>query len=169
MGKAGIKFTTTLLLSFIMFFTIFPQSVSAQEKAALSLMILNAGYHLDVKTGNDNHFSLEVRNVGTTTMNDIQLSSDMVGGWSIEFTPAVISSLSPGSVQIVDINIKPASNLTGKVHYIRLFATSGIFQTVQSYEVEVKTAPVWLWVIIAVAVIAIASFVLIFLKTGRRG
>ncbi len=153
---------------FMTFCLLIPQKAIAQEKNALSLMILNAGYHLEIKAGQDNHFSLEVRNVGTTTMDNIRLSSDMVGGWEIDFIPVEIPSLSPGSVQIIDINIKPSSNLTGKVHYIRIFAVSGAFQTMQSYEVEVQTAPVWRWIVIAIAIIVIALFVLIFLKIGRR-
>jgi len=154
-------------LAFIVFLC--PKSVDAQDKSALSLMILNTGYSLEVEAGNDNHFPLEVRNLGTTTFDNIRLSSDMVGGWIIEFTPVEIQSLSPGSVQIIDVNIRPSSNLSEKVHYIRLFATSGAFQTVQSYQLEVKTAPIWLWVVIVVAIVAATLFVFIYLRMGRRG
>jgi len=132
-------------------------------------MMINSGYRLEVKAGQDNHFSLELRNVGITTMDNIRLSSDYISDWTIDLSPVEIASLSPGNIQIIDVNIRPTSKPSGKVHYIRFFATSGAFQTVQSFEVEVKTAPVWLWVVIGFAVLVIAVFVVIFLKVGRRG
>lgn len=168
MRNTGIKIGLILMVAVMATFSIHPPKAIAQEKAALSLVILNAGYNLEVKAGKDNHFSLEVRNVGITTMDNIRLSSDMVGGWDIEFNPVEIPSLSPGNVQIVDVNIKPSSNLSEKVHYIRIFATSGTFQTLQSYEIKIKTGPVWLWIVIAIAVVVIAAFLLIFLRMGKH-
>ena len=163
-GKAGLFLAAIAIMSCCFC----PQRAAAQDKAALSIMILNTGYNLEVNAGKDNHFSLEVRNVGTTTMNNIRLSSDEIGDWEIEFTPEEIQSLSPGSVQVVDVNIKPSSNVSGKAHYIRIFATSGVFQTLQSYQVEIHTGPVWLWVVIAVAITVIVIFIAVFLRMGRH-
>jgi uncharacterized membrane protein len=163
-----VKVWSVLVILTVAVLCVLPQRTIAQNKTDLIMTIINSGYHIEVKAGQDNHFALEVRNIGTTTLNNILLSSDVVDGWTIDFVPTEIKYLSPGSVQIVDINMKPSSNPPGGIQYIRFFATAGVFQTVQSFEVEVKMVPLWFWAVIGIAVAVIAAFVFIFLRMGRR-
>ena len=63
------------------------QPVLAQVKTTdLTLYLRNSqnNYSNVVKAGQDNKFFLEVRNIGTERINNIQFSSDVSGDWIVD-------------------------------------------------------------------------------------
>jgi uncharacterized membrane protein len=145
-----------------------PQQASAQDKSALVMSFLNTGYTVDVTAGRDNHYSLELRNIGQDTLNDIRLTSDLMSGWIITFSPARVSELGPGNVQFVDVNFHPPTSPQPGNQYFRIIATAGSYQTIQGYQLHIKSAPVLLWVLIGISVVVVAVFAFIFLRSRSK-
>ncbi len=157
----------TVVISLVLF--LLPQSAFAQDKTDLSLFLLPAHYPYEVKAGEDNIFYLEVRNYGTTDITDIVFSADKPEGWTIEFSPGQFNSIASGSLQTVDVNIRPPLDATKGKHDITIIATATEMRKVANFELEIKAASYWLWVGIGVAVVVVAGFILVFLRMGWRG
>jgi uncharacterized membrane protein len=140
----------------------------AQDRTDLFLTLLPFGYEVDATAGEDNRFFLELRNAGTTTITDIQLSSDHPDGWEIELVPGSLDTLGAGSLQTVGLNIRPAANASRGDHQVSIIATANEITKVQSFVVDVQLASHWLWVLLAAAIVAVAAFVIVFVFVGRR-
>lgn len=159
------------LLATALLVTIFlaPQPTLAQgERTDLSLRLTPYRYNVEVTPGEDNIFYLEVKNEGTTTITNIALSSTQPEDWVIDFKPDRIDSLSPDSLKIVDVNIRPPQNTTRERIKIDLIATTNEMRGVESIWVTVKTASIWLWVGIGAIVVVVAIFVLFFFRLSRQ-
>ena len=85
-----------------------PQPAIAQEAKIDLILRLVGDYNYEVNAGKDNAFYLEIRNNGNQTVTNLRLSADKPEDWVIEFRPGVINYLGAGSVQTVDVNIKPS-------------------------------------------------------------
>jgi len=132
------------------------------------MSFLNTGYTIEVTAGRDNHFSLELRNIGQDTLTDIQLTTDMMLGWTITFSPARVPELGPGNVHLVDVNFRPPTSPPPQNQYFRIIATAGSYQTIQGYQLHIKSAPALLWVLIGISVVVVAVFAFIFLRNRSK-
>ena len=164
-SKTLWTFLVTALLMAILLMT---KPILAQLRTDLSLTLLPSSYYREIKAGKDNIFYLEIRNTGDTTITNIKLSSDKPENWVIDFNPENMGSLSPDSLQIVDVNIKPPGSASNSEQRINLIATANEIRRVESLFVTVETASVWLWIGIAVVVVVIAVFVFIFIRFDRE-
>ena len=174
-GKHRITSKVCRLLLFIaslMPILLLTQPALAQrERLALSLWLRDSrnNYNNEVRADQDNKFFLEVRNTGTTLITNIRLSVEEPEGWAIEIKPAEISSLSAGSLNTVDVNIKPVGKATKEGHQVTFIAESNeIPKTVGSFWITVKPAQFWIWVWIAAGVVVVAGFVLVYRRFGRQ-
>ena len=125
-------------------------------------------YNNEATAGQDNKFFLEVRNTGTKSITNIRLSAEEPEGWVIDFKPAEIDYLSPGSLQTVDVNIKLPRNVGRGGHEINFFAEANEIHKVQRFWVTVKMASLWVWVGVGGVLIVVAAFVLIYMRFGRQ-
>jgi uncharacterized membrane protein len=164
-GKAFWLFLVTAVLLTVF---LLPQPTFAQGRTDLTLTLLPYRYNFEITAGKDNLFYLEVRNTGTTTVTNIRLSSDKPEGWVIDFRPDRIDSLSPGSLQTVDVNIKPSGDAAKGELRVNIIATANEIRKVESLWVTVKIASYWLWVGIGIAVVVVAAFIFIFMRFGRQ-
>jgi uncharacterized membrane protein len=141
------------------------QQVFAQPKTTdLTLWLRGPqnNYSNVVKAGQDNKFFLEVRNVGTERINNIQFSSDAPGDWIVAFSPAQLAYIDPGIVQTLDVNIHPPSGQGRGDHPINVIAQANEIRKVESFNVTVSLASSWLWVWGVVVLIIIIAFFLIY-------
>lgn len=164
-GKACWLF---LLTAVLMAMLLLPQPNLAQErKVELALTLLP--YRAEAKAGEDNTFFLEVRNIGSRAITNIRLSSvKPEEGWVIDFNPGEIAHLAPGSLQTVDVNIKPPSSAAKGGYSITVIAEANEIRQVESIWVSVKTASFWLWIGAGIVLAVIAGFIFVFMRSGRQ-
>ena len=153
-----------------------PRLVLAQEgiiDLTLTLACGDSCYYKEVTVGKDNLCFLEVRNTGTRPITNIRLSSYKPEGWVIEFRPAEIDYLGYGSLQTVDVNIKPDAKTVKEEYRVTIIAEANEIRKVTSTWVTV-TAQIptptsfWLWVGVGVALVVVAGFIFIFVRFGRQ-
>ena len=118
--------------------------------------------------GKDNFFSIEVLNLGTDAIENINFSSTKPSGWTIEFSPDKIDSLSALKSQTVDVNIQPPTETIAGDYMITLRASGE--QASESIEVRVtvETPTIWGWVGVGIIVLVIAGLAYIFMRFSRR-
>lgn len=168
--KIGSGVLLPFLLAASLATILLPGAVLAQEgRTDLILSVVWAGKHYnEVTAGKDNAIFLEVRNTGNRSITNIKLSADKPEGWAIEFRPAKIDYLGPGSLQTVDVNIKPSGKTAKGEYRVTFVAEANEIRKVENFWVRVEAASSWLWVGAIVAAMVVAAFVVIFVRSGRQ-
>jgi uncharacterized membrane protein len=135
----------------------------------MALVPTTERYNTTVKAGKDNIFSIEVQNQGTAAIENITFSSLKPTGWTIEFTPDKIDSLSAIDSQTIDINIKPPTETIAGDYQITI-RTSGeqVSREEVDIRVTVETPTIWGWVGVGIIVLVIAGLAYIFMRFSRR-
>ena len=161
-----------LLVAFLMTVLLLPQPSLAQEREVdLTLTLLSGrySYYHEATAGKDNIFYLEIRNTGSKAITDIRLSSAKPEGWVIDFELEEIDYLGPGSLRIVDINIKPAPKAAKGEYRVPLIAEVNEILKVEIYPwVTVKAASFWPWIGAGIVLVVVAGFIFIFMRFGRQ-
>lgn len=145
-----------------------PWPVAAQVKYDLSIRLISRDYYAGVEAGQDNAYFLEIRNMGNAAINNIKLSAEAPEGWTIQIQPSNINSVEAGSLQTVNINIRPASNAVSRDYQINIIADANEIRKVESVYVRVEGGSYWIWIGAAVVAVLIAAFIFIFLRFNKR-
>jgi uncharacterized membrane protein len=147
-----------------------PGSILAQgENIDLTLRLGSDSYYSRITAGEDKTIFLEIENAGNEPITNIRLYADLPEGWAVEFSPGLIDYLGPGSVQAVDIILRPASNTAKGGYTVALIAEANETRKVTSIFVIVEYASLfWVWVGVGVAALVIAGFIFIFIRFGRQ-
>lgn len=126
-------------------------------------------YNTKAKAGKDNYFSIEVTNLGTAAIEDINLSPSKPEGWTIDFSPQKIDKLEAFDSQTMDVNIKPPNNTIAGDYNISLRA-SGKQSTANEIQIRVtvESPTIWGWVGVGIIVVVIAGLFVIFMRFSRR-
>ncbi len=148
---------------------------SVELKAVITaryfLALVPSGERYDTKAeaGRDNYFSVELGNLGTAVIENINFSSDKPQGWTIEFTPEKVDLLEAIDSQTIDVNIKPPPE-TIAGDYMVTFRASGTQYSSEklALRVTVETPTIWGWVGVAVILVVIGALVVIFMRFSRR-
>jgi uncharacterized membrane protein len=162
-------------------YTITLEAVSGDLKATLDVTaVITARYQLvmapsgqryntNATAGRDNHFSIDMGNLGTAPIDKIDFTSDNPEGWDIDFIPDRVDSLEALSTRTVDINIKPPPDTIAGDYIVSLRA-SGVQATSQKMDVRVtvETPTVWGWVGVVILVLVISGLVVVFMRFSRR-
>jgi uncharacterized membrane protein len=125
-------------------------------------------YSTSATTGKDNFYSIVIQNTGSDTLENIKFSSIKPEGWSIEFSPEQIDELSAGSLQTIDVNIKPAAKTIAGDYQITLAADTSRVTDSFKVRVTVDRPSVLGWVGIGIILVVIAGVVAIFMRFSRR-
>lgn len=135
----------------------------------MALVPTTERYNTTVKAGKDNIFSIEVQNLGTAAIDNITFSSLKPTGWTIEFTPEKIDSLSAIDSQTIDVNIKPPTETIAGDYQITI-RTSGeqVSRKEVDIRVTVETPTIWGWVGVGIIVLVVAGLAYIFMRFSRR-
>ena len=168
MGAPFVRVVASLLPVLVSSLVLLPQPAWAQSKVDLTLTLVPNLYSVEAQAGKDTRVGLEVRNTGDTVVAGINLSSDKPEGWTISLDPSQITSIAPGAVRTVNVDIRPAPTVTKGDYSVTLVASAEGIQRLQFLQVRVKPASYWLWVVSGVAAVVIAVFVVVFLRVGRR-
>jgi len=138
-------------------------------KYFLETIPVNQRYDTRAKAGEDNIFSIKVRNLGTDAIDNINFSPDNPEGWSITFTPDKIDVLEAIDEQTVELNIKPPPKTVAGDYMISLRA-SGKQITADKIDIRVtvETPTIWGWVGVAIILIVVIGLIVIFMRFSRR-
>jgi uncharacterized membrane protein len=145
-----------------------PDPLLAQETGSLSLTLLPDEYDHEVTAGYESSFSLEVRNTGDENLTNIKLSANVAEDWIILFDPDSIDSLSAGSLQTVNVKIRPDLGMDNGEYKVTFIAEANETRKVESVWVKVKSSSLWLWVIGGVAILVVAVFVFIYMRLNSQ-
>ena len=146
-----------------------PTMLLAQEaKVDLSLKMLPEYYYKEVIPLEDTALFMEVRNNGDKEITNIIFDYDKPEGWVVEFKPGSIAYLGAGSSQTIDVNVIPDRDTDRGEYNLTFIAEANETRTATSTMLRVENgSSFWLWVGLGVAALAIAGFIVIFLRFGR--
>jgi uncharacterized membrane protein len=134
----------------------------------MSLAPSEERYNTAATAGRDNYFSIEVINSGSAPIDDIVLSSSKPTGWTIEFSPSEIGSITALDSQTVEVNIKPPAKTIAGDYQISLTAKGKQISDDMDVRVSVETPTIWGWVGVAIIVVVVAGLVYVFMRFSRR-
>ena len=145
------------------------QSITVQAvvtaRYAISVSPANGVYSTEGQAGKATVYSLEIKNTGTATLNDIKFSSSKPSGWEITFSPSGADALAAQDTMIVDATVIPPEKAISGDYMITLGTQSQqVFGSNIQLRVGVETRAVWGWVgiIIVLVVIVLGYFILRF-------
>jgi len=122
----------------------------------------------DLTSGSQKQLQLVVKNSGTLSLNNVNLSSQLPAGWEATFEPSNINALEPGKSQNVTLTLKvPDKTLAGD--YAATFTASNNSTTSQAaFRLTVKTSLLAGWIGILVMLLAVGIVYYLVRKYGRR-
>jgi len=170
----SVKTASTVLWAFVLVVGLMtvlsPRPVLAQAEAIdLTLTVVYGPNYSRLEAGKDNILFLEIRNTGNKPITDIRLSSVKPEGWAIDFKPAKIDSLVPGSLQTIEVNVKPPKKAAGRRYHLTIVAETNEFRREQYTWGRVEGPKGrWLWIGGIVLLVVGACFAIVFVRIGRR-
>jgi uncharacterized membrane protein len=146
-----------------------PQTALAQGgREDLSLRLVSRSNYDEITAGESKVLLLEVRNTGTQTLDEIELSALPPQGWRVEFEPDRIVSLNPENSIVVEVRIETPLEPAQERHEIILRADSAdVHRAISVWMTVEGRKGTWLWVGVLLAAVAIAGFVVLFVRFGR--
>jgi uncharacterized membrane protein len=121
------------------------------------------------KAGQDTVYSLEIKNTGTATLNDLKFSSDKPPGWEITFSPDGADTLAAQETLMVDATITPPDKAISGDYMITLETRSQqVFGSNVKVRISVETRAVWGWVGIIIIVLVVVALGYFIMRFSRR-
>ena len=123
----------------------------------------------EANVGEENHFSILLKNSGSTAIENITLSSTKPTGWTVSFKPEKVDLLESGLSQEIDVLIEPPTKTIAGDYEITLKAASAEY-TPDSMKVRVTvlSPTIWGWVGVIIVLLVIAGLGVVFWRLGRR-
>ncbi len=136
----------------------------------ISLDLLLVGrYDNRVTAGENATFFLEIRNSGNKMITNIRLSSIEPEGWTTDFKPSTIDSLSPENFQTLELNIKPEDKAAEGSYTVTLIADASETRRVLDIWVTVEAPEgYWLWIGGIILLLVVAGFIIVYRRFGRE-
>ena len=163
-----ISFLAVLLVGSVLA-AVLPRVALAQDgRQDLSLRLVSRSNYAEITAGESKVLLLEVENIGTVAIDEIELSALPPEGWRVEFEPDRIVSLKPENSIVVEVTIETPSQSTQGRHETILRADSATVHRAISVWMTVEPREgTWLWVGIVLAAVVIAGFIVLFIRFGR--
>lgn len=166
-------------------YTITLEAASGDIKESIDLKIIvtaRYGLYIDTTGGilstqitadKDNFFTINVRNVGTAALENINITSSVRGSpnnWEVTAEPSEIDKLDPKAEREVKINIRPPAKTISGDYEVTLTAKNEAANASDdvTIRVTVLTQTIWGWVGVGIVVIVVAGLIAMFMFLGRR-
>jgi len=135
----------------------------------LTLIPSDERYNMKARAGRENTFSIEVGNLGTAPVDKINFTSTKPSGWTIEFKPKELDSVSALDYSTVEVIVKPPPETIAGDYQISVQA-SGTQATAQQMQIRVtvETPTLWGWVGVAIIAVVIGGLIFVFMRFSRR-
>jgi len=138
-------------------------------KYILGTVPTNQRYNTTVRAGEDNIFSIKVRNLGTDAIDNVTFSPSNPEGWSMTFEPDKIDVLEAIDEQTVEVNIKPPPKTVAGDYMVSLRASGKQTSADEmNIRVTVETPTIWGWVGVVIILIVVIGLAVIFMRFSRR-
>ena len=89
-------------------------------------------------------------------------------GWDIDFTPEQITTLAPGEVQTVTVDVRPSGDAVAGDYELNVTASPQGDPEIRTIRFTVESSTIFGWVGIIIIVIAVGALLFIFRRYGRR-
>lgn len=121
-----------------------------------------------VTSGSSKNLELVVTNTGTSTLNDINLTSSAPVDWEVTFEPKTIASLEPGKTANVQATIKADSKAIAGDYVVNMSANTAEKTADAQFRVAVKTSMLWGWLGVLIIFAVVGGVYYLFRTYGRR-
>ena len=136
----------------------------------MTLTLFHDRYYNEVRVGRDNTLSMSIQNNSNRPLNNIRFTPQKPAGWTIYFEPEEIHYLDAHNSQPVNIIIRPDDDTREGDYQITIKAETDQATSAQTI-IRVRVKPsvtLWLWIGVVILCILIATFIVIFIRSGRR-
>ena len=115
------------LLMLVSLLAVSPLSAVFAQSASITFTPSDGKYNTETFVGREQFFTMNVKNTGTTKVNNIVFTSEQPKGWTVEWDPERISSIESAETKRVDATITvPADADTGDVFVTLSAAADGV-------------------------------------------
>ncbi len=144
--------------------------LTAAVTARYDFVMLSATGRLNTEAdaGEDNSFSIRLVNAGSAAIENVTFASNKPDGWEIAFEPDKVESVDAGTIQDVNVIIKPARKTIAGDYMVTLRANSKEVSDTMDLRITVLTPSIWGWVGILIVLAVVAGLGVIFWRFGRR-
>lgn len=122
----------------------------------------------DVTAGKARTIDLVVKNTGTVTLNDIELTSSTPPNWETEFEERTIQELEAGESKTITARLTATDDAIAGDYQASFSADTDEVSSIAVFRVSVETSTLWGLVGIAIIVAVFAGLFFLFRKYGRR-
>lgn len=144
--------------------------LTAAVTARYDFIMLSATGRLNTEAdaGKDNSFTIRLINAGSAAIDNVTFASNKPEGWDITFEPDKVGSVDAGTIQDVNVIIKPPRKTIAGDYMVTLRANSKEVSDTMDVRVTVVTPSIWGWVGILIVLVVVAGLGAIFWRFGRR-
>lgn len=156
------------------------KAISATDTLVLNLeAVVKGAYKLelstptgrlseDVTSGSNTQIHLTVKNTGTISLKEIDLSAQAPSKWEASFEPAKINQLEPGKTTEVIATLKVPDKTIAGDYQATFTAKNASTNTDAVFRITIKTSLLSGWIGILVILLAIGLIYYLIRKYGRR-
>ena len=180
-GKLLIALTGIILMLALVACTHAPTYTSTPIPASAPKPILAPGeivsldlwqvgrYDNRVRAGENTTFFLEISNSGNKVITNIRLSSVQPEGWTTNFKPITIDSLSPKNSQTLELNVRPGDKADEGSYTVTVIADASETRKVLDIWLTVEAPKgYWLWIGGIILLLVVAGFIIVYRRFGRE-
>lgn len=156
------------------------QAVSSHNSASLELETsITGSYEIELGTpsgllsskvvaGDEKRIELEVRNTGSSNLENINLSYKAPTDWEVFFDPKTVDLLEPGETSSVYASIKASPRAIPGDYAVNLEASIPETTSTASFRMSVRTSLIWGWTGVLIIGVVLGGVYRLFRKYGRR-
>ncbi len=122
----------------------------------------------DVRAGRGSEVELQIRNDGTTPLQQISLQATPPSGWEVEFSPETVDAVEPGQAETVTARIAPSGDAVAGDYRISFTASSD--EGSETFELRATVQPSRFWIVVGLLLIlgTVVALRQVFQRYGRR-
>jgi uncharacterized membrane protein len=118
--------------------------------------------------GSEKDFQLELTSTGSAPVTNVALSASPPTGWTVEFDPATVPAVAPGTPVTVTAKITPSSDAIAGDYEMTVSAKGAEASDDVSIRVRVETPQLWWIVGVGLIILTFAGLYWVFRTYGRR-
>lgn len=122
----------------------------------------------DITAGKDRRMEFEIRNSGSSTLEDIRMSHSSPYDWEVSFEPERVESIAAGDAEIVVARIISSDQAIPGDYVTSITASTPEATSSAHVRVTVKTSMLWGWIGILIITAVIVGIAILFRKYGRQ-
>jgi len=153
-------------------------SGSTEAKATLDVVITGT-YQMEVTTSDQNlntdvtaghakTVTILVKNTGSGTLRNVQLSATTPDDWKVDFDPESLKTIAPGKTSKVKATIHASDKAIAGDYMVNISAQSDDTSAEADLRVTVKTSWLWGWIGVIIIIAVAAGIYYLIKKYGRR-